>query len=213
MLVGADYDSCNTMEKFRNKYCIDSARWKDWDYGANAAYFITICCLDRQHFFGYIENGSMHLNGAGIIAHQSWTEIPNHFQNVCLDEFIIMPNHMHGIIIIDKPDDVSPGVNVPFVETRHALSPPPGNETGHALSLQRNNQPHPRFRNQGKNTISAMIGSFKSSVTRQVRPINPDFGWQSRFHDHIIRSRDGHHHITHYILQNPLLWKDDQFFS
>lgn len=199
------------MEKFRNKYRIDSARWRDWDYGSNAAYFITICCRDQQHFFGHIENGIMHLNGAGMVAHQSWAEIPNHFQNVCLDEFIIMPNHMHGIIIIDKPDDVPPDVNIPLVETRHALSPLLGDETGHALSLQP--QQHPRFRNQGKNTISAMIGSFKSSVTRQVRPLNPDFGWQSRFHDHIIRSQASHHHISNYICQNPLLWKDDQFFS
>lgn len=196
---GMKYPNPKSNGKIPEKIRIESIRLRNWDYGANAAYFITICCHKRRHFFGHIENGIMHLNTVGNIAHQVWAEITGHFHHVHLGEFIIMPNHVHGIIIIDKPDGDFP------MGTGHAVV-----ETGHALSLPSKN--HPRFRNQGKNTISAMVGSFKSAVTRQVRPINPGFGWQSRFYDHIIRSQQSHHRISQYIRQNPLLWTDDRFF-
>ncbi|MCX6316773.1 MAG: transposase, partial [Bacteroidetes bacterium] len=82
-------------------------------------------------------------------------------------------------------------------------------ETGHALSLQQ--QRHYRFRNPGKNTISTMVGSFKSAVTRLSRSINPEFGWQTRFHDHIIRNHMEYGRIADYILNNPANWKEDRF--
>jgi hypothetical protein len=91
-------------EKFQNKYRIASARLQTWDYGWNAAYFVTICTQNRECFFGNIVDGNMRLSETGIIAHKFWMEIPNHFPFVKLGEFIIMPNHMHGIVIIDKLD-------------------------------------------------------------------------------------------------------------
>ncbi|HKO79367.1 MAG TPA: hypothetical protein VJU78_03190, partial [Chitinophagaceae bacterium] len=93
-------------------------------------------------------------------------------------------------------------------------------ETGHALSLQpqqsaisqSGKQPHPRFRNQGKNTISSMVGSFKSVVTKKCNEHNFTFGWQSRFHDHIIRDNDEFNRIKNYIANNPANWEQDKFF-
>jgi len=94
-------------EKFRGKYRIQSSRCPNWDYRSNAAYFITICTYNREHFFGEIMNKKMILSEIGKIAEHFWYEIPEHFQFVKLDAFITMPNHIHGIIIIDNPNRIN----------------------------------------------------------------------------------------------------------
>ncbi|MGM0565380.1 MAG: hypothetical protein ACQESX_01370 [Bacteroidota bacterium] len=93
------------MDKFRNKYRIQSARLQNWDYGWNAPYFVTICTANRKLFFGNIMNDKMNLSEIGEIADKYWLEIPEHFPFVKLDVHVVMPNHVHGIVIIDKPDD------------------------------------------------------------------------------------------------------------
>jgi REP element-mobilizing transposase RayT len=183
--------------KFKNKYRISSARIQTWDYANNGAYFITICTQNREHFFGNIKNGNMQLSEIGKLAQQFWYEIPNHFPMVELGNFVVMPNHVHGILIIDKTNDE------PFVETRHCLVS--NIETNSIFGSS-------RFQNQGKNTISSIVGSYKSIVTKMSRQINPNFGWQSRFHDHIIRNSKSFDNIQNYIEQNPLNWKEDGFY-
>ena len=84
-------------DKFQGKYRIASARLQSWDYGANGAYFITICTKNRKYFFGEIENHQMILNDIGKLAEKYWIEIPAHFTFIELGEFVIMPNHTHGI--------------------------------------------------------------------------------------------------------------------
>jgi putative transposase len=93
------------MEKFRNKYRIPSARWQNWDYGSNAAYYVTICTRYHKCDFGKIvlsPKKSMQYSELGSMAYQYWTEIPSHFPFVDLDAFVIMPNHIHGIVVINK---------------------------------------------------------------------------------------------------------------
>lgn len=182
--------------KFKNKYRISSARLQTWDYSNNGAYFITICTQNRHHFFGNINNGIMQLSEIGKLAEQFWYEIPNNFPMVELGNFVVMPNHVHGILIIDKPNDES------FVETRQCLVSTV--ETNSIIGSS-------RFQNQGKNTISSIVGSYKSIVTKMSRQINPNFAWQSRFHDHIIRNSKSFDTIQNYIEQNPLKWKEDTF--
>jgi len=98
------------MEKYQNKYRIKTTRLKNWNYGATGFYFITICTHDRENYFGDIVEtqnfASPHLNPTpiGKIAHQYWSEIPDHFPIVVLDEFVIMPNHVHGVLYFDKPE-------------------------------------------------------------------------------------------------------------
>jgi putative transposase len=87
-------------------------RLTDWDYSSEGIYFITICCRDRQSFFGKINNNEMILSEIGLIASQYWLEIPDHFPHVLLDEFVVMPNHIHGILILDYS----------IVGTRHGVS-------------------------------------------------------------------------------------------
>ena len=88
--------------KFKNKYRISSARLQSWDYSNNGAYFITICTQNRNHFFGKIQNQEMHLSEIGKLAEKYWLEIPEHFPFVELSNFVVMPNHFHGILIINK---------------------------------------------------------------------------------------------------------------
>jgi REP element-mobilizing transposase RayT len=112
------------MEKYQNKYRIPSARLQTWNYGANAPYFVTICTHGRECFFGKIVvttnsletpklgvstklGVSNTLSPIGQLAQKYWDEIPNHFPFVKLGAFVVMPNHVHGIIIIDKPGDLS----------------------------------------------------------------------------------------------------------
>lgn len=179
------------MEKFKNKYRIPSARLPYWDYGSNAAYFVTICTQNREHFFGEITKGKMELSEIGKMAEKYWIEIPVHFPFVKLDTFIIMPNHVHGIIIIDKKDD---DYNV---ETQDVAS----------LKLMQKN----KFGPQSKN-LASIIRGFKIGVTKNARMTNPNFAWQSRFYDHIIRNEQSYYRISEYIVNNTLKWKDDRYY-
>ncbi len=171
---------------------------QNWDYGWNAYYFITICTEGREFYFGEIVNQKMKLSEIGILANEFWLEIPKHFQHITLDEYIIMPDHIHGIILIDKPKSGDRGNNT--VKTRQCL-------VSTAMNTNKNEDNktvgQTRFQNQGKNTLSSIIGSFKSVVTKNARKINPDFSWQSRFHDHVVRDEKSLHNIRRYIKNNP----------
>lgn len=192
------------MEKYKNKYRIASARAQWWDYGWNGAYFITICSRNREHFFGEISGGKMLLSNTGIIADILWYEIPNHAPFVELGDFVVMPNHIHGILILNKPDAV--GTGHAAVETGHANV-----ETGHALSL-RSTIGRNRFQNIGKNTVSSIIASYKSAVTKHANRLGLENGWQPRFHDHVIRNDREYQRISDYIINNPMNWSEDKFY-
>ena len=88
---------------YKNKYRVESARLKGWDYSSNGGYYITICVNNRESVFGEVTNGEMILSDLGNIAGNCWREIPHHFPFVKLDEYVVMPDHVHGIIFIDNP--------------------------------------------------------------------------------------------------------------
>jgi REP element-mobilizing transposase RayT len=282
-------------EKYQNKYRVASARAEWWNYAWSGAYFITICTKNRRHFFGEIKNGKIHLSPAGIIANVLWYQIPFHAKNVELGAFVVMPNHLHGILILNDPPDSDLSTVERTVETGHALSlhvpnsideskypinpidaADPKNhdnsinpigrinsiepiqpiipigpinpiipdrptisdgpiETGRALSLQMdepnkipplteiliqeimNSQKSPlvqaRYQNQGKNTVSSIVGSYKSAVTKNANRLNVEFDWQTRFYDNIIRTDADYQRINDYIETNPQNWNDDKFFT
>ncbi len=209
------------MEKFQNKYRIPSARAQWWDYGNDAAYFITICTRNREHYFGEIVNDEMRLSHVGLLADVMWHEIKNHAQNVELGEFVVMPNHIHGILILQgngnatqNANDIANVTATATVETRHALSlqiP----QIPQILPTQQSTQTpgQKRFQNQGKNTVSSIIGSYKSAVTKHAHRLGYDFGWQSRMWDNIIFNDESFVRISNYIQTNPLNWKDDKFYQ
>ena len=215
------------MNKYKNTYRIPSTRLLHWDYGHNAAYFVTICTHDRQNFFGEISDGQMVLSEIGQLANQFWLEIPNHFSFVRLGAFVIMPNHVHGIIIIDKPNDgenenkngnvhnannVQNVQNVQNVETRQCLVST-NTDTDTNTNTNTKTIGQKRFQNQGKNTLSSIIGSYKSVVTKRARSINPAFAWQRNYYEHIIRNDESYYRISEYINNNPLNWGKDDYYD
>ena len=181
-------------KKYLNKYRIESIRLKGYDYSSNGAYFITIVTKNREHFFGKIMDGKMILNGIGENAQKYWDEIPQHFSFIRLDEMVVMPNHIHGILWIDKFDD---GIGI---RRNVACNVSTGN--------MKNNKMMEISPKQG--SISTVIRSFKSVVTNKSRPINPNFAWQSRFHDRIIRNENELNRIRKYIRENPVIWQRDR---
>lgn len=140
-------------KKFRNKYRIDSARWQNWDYGWDGAYFLTICTKNRRHYFGAVVDGKMQLSHAGIIADVFWNEIKNHAENIHLGAYQIMPNHVHGILILDgnkkqwEPDRKENTAN------ESDSSPVQKGNTSSQNQQPGKTPGQSRFQNQGKNTI------------------------------------------------------------
>jgi putative transposase len=196
------------MDKFQNQYRIPSTRLQNWDYGCDGAYFVTICTMDRDCFLGDITNGEMNLSNVGIIADILWHEIKNHANNIDLGEFIVMPNHIHGILIL-KGNEVA-NTTTHANETMHANETTHTNQTTHALSLPPTIGQH-RFQNQGKNTLSSIVGSFKSAVSKHAHCLGFHCEWQPRFYEHIITNDSDYQRIKDYIASNPSKWIDDKF--
>ena len=183
-------------EKFNGKYRIPSARAPWWDYRNNGAYFITICTKNRRHFFGNVVDGEMYLSDMGNIAHNFWAEIPAHFPFVHLGAFIVMPNHMHGILVIqnDLVETLDSNVSTDIAD-------PPKNKLMSSISPK-------------TGSVSAIIRSYKSEVTKYCRKyFDPNFGWQTRFHDRIIRDEEAFRRISRYIQQNPGNWGKGGFLN
>ena len=213
------------MDLYRNKYRSQSARRKDWDYGAPGYYYVTICAKDRENYFGEVVmcdcpgehhtyatraapwagicagNAGTHnhaslqptappaqasavqaedsghavirLTAIGEIARQNWIDIPTHFPFVAVDEFIVMPNHLHGILYFRKPG-----------YRRHVP-----NSFG------------PQSANRG-----SVIRNFKGATKSCATANKIEFAWQSRFHDEVVTSGKGLDRIRAYIPNNPARW-------
>lgn len=166
-----------------------SIRLRGYDYTRAGAYFITICTQHRRHRFGVIRNGVMILNDAGRVADECWRQIPDHFPNVELDEWVVMPNHIHGIIVITDPvgvNDHSP--------LRH---------------------PSPATRPRGTSrTIGAMVRGFKIGVTAWYRRRSDTSKiWQRNYWEHIVRNEPELNRIRRYIAENPLKWDQDRLYA
>ncbi len=162
--------------RFKNIFRIPTARLPNWDYSSTGWYFVTICVKNRECCLGNITDRKMRFSSIGKIAQKYWLEIPNHYQNVTLDEYNILPNHIHGIIIIHSSV-----------------------ETGHAPSLRKKNH-----------SIGNIIGSFKSASSNKIHKFKPNFFWQPRFYDHIIKNEQSLNKIRSYIRFNPLNWDTDE---
>ena len=176
--------------KYKGKYRNDSSRYPDWDYRRSAAYFVTICTKNRDCYFGDIIDRKMRFSETGNIANKCWMEISNHFPFVNADVYIIMPNHIHGIIVIN---------NI-AVGTLHATSlPNPITKNDEPGNYERMSEISPK-----SGSLSTIIRSYKSVVTKNAKKINPCFGWQPRFYDRIIRNENEFDRIKTYISENPL---------
>ncbi|MCH9008587.1 hypothetical protein IIA29_11380 [candidate division KSB1 bacterium] len=186
-----------TDDLFKNKYRIKSTRLQGWDYSRNGYYFVTICVKNRECAFGKIEDDEMVLSDIGKMTEQCWRGIPEHFPFVKLDEFIIMPNHIHGIIVIAKDEDVDPAnIETHNVETHNYASPP------------QHENPN-KFGPQSKN-LASIIRGFKVGVKKWATMNGIHFEWQPRFYDRIIRDEKELWNVRNYIRHNHLKWDEDK---
>ena len=179
-------------------------RHKNYDYTKNGFYFVTICVKNHQMFFGDIAKSGteynpvyeLKLSPIGKIAEKYWLETPMHFPFVNLDEHIIMSNHIHGIIEIDKQINELRNVGTQNVGTQNLVF----------LQSEHKN----KFGPQSKN-LSSIIRGFKIGVTKYADGNNINFAWQPRFHDRIIRNEKELDAIRRYISDNPAKWHLDKY--
>jgi REP element-mobilizing transposase RayT len=160
-----------------------SIRLQSFDYSRNGVYYITICSYNKKCLFGEIDTGEIYLNPFGKIASDCWLSIPSHFPFVELDEFVIMPNHVHGIINISNLD--CRGIAC-YAPTEHRLS---------------------RFGGVTSSSVSSIIRAYKSAVTKSINELRRNPGapvWQRNFYEHIIRDETDLNSIREYIKFNPL---------
>ncbi len=182
-----------------NKYRIASTRKTGWDYRREAVYFVTFCTNKRLPYFGRIVNCEMILSDLGQIATRHWNDIPNHFSFIELINFVVMPNHIHGLVgIIDNSRDGT-------VETLHATSL----QSPEHLQQIRNDEILAGI-SPKRGSLSSVIRSYKSAVTCYANQNNIEFGWQTRYHDHIVRNDDEFDRINKYITNNPRKWDNDE---
>ncbi|OGY48027.1 MAG: hypothetical protein A2663_01720 [Candidatus Buchananbacteria bacterium RIFCSPHIGHO2_01_FULL_46_12] len=207
------------MTKYQDKYRVESCRLKNWDYSADGYYFVTICVENGGHCFGQVKDFKMYLSEIGAVVKNEWLKTGEIRKNVILDEFVIMPNHIHTIIIINsnnKPidkitfrDEVeslwdmnTPAsiINLAKTPCRDEAAPRLYNEVGDKLKRI---SPKP-------NSLSSILGSFKSACTKKIRTLGYDFEWQERFYDNVIRNEEALYRIRQYIIENPEKWERDR---
>ncbi len=180
-----------------------SRRWAAWDYTQPAAYFVTICTHKHYCLFGDIFDGEMHINRFGQVATDEWHRSEKLRTEVHLDAFVVMPNHVHGIVVIAPP-----GADAPTNPRGYAVS--------HVATQRAASLPGTKRTNVDPKSLGAFIRAYKSAVTRRINQFRNTPGapvWQPRYHDHIIRDEWSWHRIRRYIETNPARWADDMHYQ
>ncbi|MGH2586216.1 MAG: transposase [Dehalococcoidia bacterium] len=194
-----------------------SIRLSGYDYASTGAYFVTIVVQGRACVFGQVVGGEMQRNLLGDLINYAWHDMPHHHPNVVLDAFVVMPNHIHGIILLIDPVGATPASPAP-------ASPAPASPTRSDTDL-------PAARGPSPGSIGAIIGSFKASTSRRLNILRQgdagvgagDAGvaptglvlpegrlWQRNYYEHVIRTDDALNHIRNYIHTNPQRWFQDR---
>ena len=182
-------------------------RLTGYDYAQDGLYFVTICVKNRVECFGDVQDDRMILNKNGYIVHRQWLWLSKQYQYIKLDAFIVMPNHFHGVIIIDQRRDRSRPVptdaDPPVVPTR-----PVPTDTDPPVVPTR---PVPTDAARRVKSLSELIGAFKTTSSKKIHQNGLlNFAWQRSFYDNIIRDEQALHNIREYIKQNPANWSRDR---
>ena len=208
-----------------------SSRLPGYDYTLPGAYFVTLVCHERECLFGDIRDGEVRLNAFGQVVAEEWERTAMIRFNVAVDSYVIMPNHLHGILVImemtfesgvsDRSGDIRAHSSAPLpdasVNTLPNAAPPSGPVRAHCRAPGSN---HPADRTSEQPTglirppqsLGAIIGGFKAASTRRVNSLRQMTGvpiWQRNYFEHIIRSDRSWERIRNYIEANPSRWTDD----
>ncbi len=173
-----------------------SIRLKGYDYSQSGMYYITLVVQDRLHVFGEIIYGKMELNDAGEMIHEKWQWIENQYPYIKLDETVIMPNHLHGIIIIRRVDS---GIDPKTDKSKIAI-----------MGRTRTTPTKPK-------PLGRLIGAFKTVSTKEFNirfrdqyQWKSDKLWQRNYYEHIVRNEKDYERIAEYIRMNPQNWERDK---
>ncbi|HXF49220.1 MAG TPA: transposase [Verrucomicrobiae bacterium] len=179
-----------------------SIRLPEYDYSGEGAYFVTICTQNRECLFGNIRNGKMELSAIGRVVRDCWKEIPKHFDHARVKDFVVMPNHLHGIVVLEKR-----------VEYIQPLQKQMGNQIVGVQYIEpafQKGTARYQYQKVAPNSVGSIVRSYKAAVSRICRenllhsPI-----WQRNYYEHIVRSGQELYKIREYIRANPLMWKTD----
>ena len=179
-----------------------SLRLADYDYTLSGAYFVTVCAASHVCLFGTVVAGEMRLNAYGQIAEREWRRTAEMRTAVTMDAWVVMPNHVHGIVVIEAADD-SELVD----ESRMA---------GDRRSpLRSGRSTIPVARGPAKASLGALIAGYKAAVARSInelRGTNQPAIWQRSYYEHVIRNDEDLQRIREYIVNNPARWSDDRYY-
>jgi REP element-mobilizing transposase RayT len=170
-----------------------SIRLPGHDYAAPGLYYVTICTQGRECLFGSVIEGSVVLNDCGQIAQQCWNELPHHYPNVVLDAFVVMPNHVHGVVVL-KGDGGRVGVG---------LNPDGGVGAGF--------KPAPTLRRHALPEIVRGFKTFSSRRINKLRDLEGNPVWQRNYYEHIVRDEGELARIRQYVADNPKHWDEDEY--
>lgn len=168
-----------------------SVRLKGYDYAQSGVYFTTICTEQRDCLSGEVVDGTMRLNPYRAAAAASWNGIPEHFASADVDEFVVMPNHIHGVVLIIPAADVGMGV------LGTACRAPTAESFGRPVS----------------HSLATILRSFKSATTKQINEMRATPGtrvWQRNYYERVLRDDRELDAVREYITRNPLNWMDDE---
>jgi len=171
-----------------------SIRLSNYDYTQAGAYYVTIVAWHREPLFGDVTNGEVTLSKFGLVAKQQWEMLPKRFPNTQLGAFVIMPNHMHGIILILSGRGTAENLN------------DSGNE-----SIRRA-PTHERFQQPVKGSLPTIVRSYKSAVSYRINLMRRQQDvpiWQRNYYEHVVRNEKDLQNKTNYIEANPMLWDQD----
>jgi REP element-mobilizing transposase RayT len=207
-------------------------RLKGYDYSQAGAYFVTICTQGRACLFGEVVDGEMRLNDAGRMVVAEWERLPALFPNVVLDAFVVMPNHIHGIVILTDPADdatdgaTAIGATISGATTGGAatggattrVAPTTAGDDATPVGAGLVPAPSTPALSTPAPTLGDVIGAFKSRVTVEYIRGVKTFGWtpfdrrlwQRNYYEHIIRNEETLNCIRRYIAENPIRWTFDR---
>jgi putative transposase len=172
-----------------------------YDYSDAGSYFLTICTRNHDSFFGIVQDGKMLFNDVSHIAIKCWQNLPERFRKVSLDEFVLMPNHFHGIINISDNKGVinhAPTGNRNEFVGAQFIAPKKYDATDQGVINH-------------ASTLGMIVRTFKALASRKIHLSGKDeFNWQRNYYEHIIRNEDSLNYIREYIITNPLRWELDR---
>ena len=210
-----------------------SIRLHGYDYTRNGAYFVTICAHERRNLFGHMVDDKIQLNALGLIVQEEWAQTAIVRPNIELDAFVVMPNHIHGIIVItdntvgatrrvaqmDNDNVARAPRRVAQIDNDNVARAPrrvAQMDNDNVARASRRLAPTDRPNGPASGSIGAIIAQYKSIVTKRIRRLPDAPGhpiWQRNYYEHIIRSEESLNQIRQYIVNNPSRWAEDSLYT